>query len=174
MSQSSGTPCNFKSTNQEIRPGYNGLVFPGFVLWLIEVQKDIFNIGILLYHPNVRPLFKNDLWLTILEAMYFFLYKPFKSVTYNITYNVYTILQYHPCNWLFITILPILSLAAQAMPLFHRDTGTPYSIDHQNSPTGSFHRGHYLVSVIEKDLAFKPLRHWQCRKNKHCSGHNYV
>ncbi len=125
MSQSSGTPCNFKSTNQEIRPGYNGLVFPGFVLWLIEVQKDIFNIGILLYHPNVCPLFKNDQWLTILEAMYFFLYKPFKSVTYNITYNVYTILQYHPCNWLFITILPILSLAAQAMPLFHRDTGTP-------------------------------------------------
>ena len=51
----------------------------------------------------------------------------------NITHDAYTRLKYHP----FITILPILSLAAPAMPLFHRDTGTPQSIDHPNSATGS-------------------------------------
>ena len=41
------------------------------------------------------------------------------------------------------------------MPLFHRDSGTPYSVNHQNSPTASFQHGHYLNTLIKNNLTSK-------------------
>jgi hypothetical protein len=43
------------------------------------------------------------------------------------------------------------------MPRLHGDCGTHYSIDHQNSPTPSFHLGRYLFTFIKNNLASKPL-----------------
>jgi hypothetical protein len=59
------------------------------------------------------------------------------------------------------------------MPQFNGDSGTPYSINQQNSPTASFHHGHYLLTLIKNNLASMLLHQEKCVRN-FSTGHNYT
>ena len=72
-----------------------------------------------------------------------------------------------PIWFSFLTILPILSCSAQALPLFCEVTGTLYSINHQNSPTASLYHGHYLFTDFNNNLASKPLHQEKVINDKH-------
>ena len=57
--------------------------------------------------------------------------------------------------------------SAPTMPLFHGNSGTPYSTRQQNSPTASFHHGHYLVILNNNSLGAKLWHEMYCINEKY-------